>query len=268
MKRSLKLTIIWALTATFAVAVSRELEPVQTHLLFSFQRQFGGLLSLLSLPNLKAPKVTGMAIYTDWGILRPDRYELVGSQNEREPMVREQSVNGERVVVVEGKLKDRQGQPCGLRYRVVHLLSANELTAEISLLAESDFQSMRGFLAAMFSFSEAPEWFARTEKGWLFAETKHEGRVFQSAHNPLNKNKPILGVANSETGWALVLTLKEAKPDDIDNVLIHANPKGSGGVFFAWCDGIATKEMNAGEEWRISVKLGFVRLDEFFETME
>lgn len=267
MKRVWVLTTILVLFATFSLASKRE--PVQTNWLISFQRQSGGLLNLLSLPDLEAPKVTGMAIYTDWGILRPDRYEPVGSQNERDPKVRETVSDSERVVIVEGKLKDRQGQPCGLKYRVVHRFNPDGLTMEISLGAERDFKSMRGFLATMLNFAGAPEWFARTPKGWLFAETSHDGRVFQSAHEPLDKNKPVLGVANPKTGWALVLTLENVKPDDsLDNVFIHANPQGSGGIFIAWCDGITTKEMSTDDEWRVSAKLSFARLDQLFEATE
>ncbi|MFN4180162.1 MAG: hypothetical protein ACK4I8_07590, partial [Armatimonadota bacterium] len=87
MKRGWILAIFSALVATLSFALNRE--PAQTQWLTSFHRESGGLLSLLSHPDLEAPKVTGMAIYTDWGILKPDRYELVGSQNEREPKVSE-----------------------------------------------------------------------------------------------------------------------------------------------------------------------------------
>lgn len=267
MKRFWVLATALAVFATFSLSLKRE--PVQTEWLVSFQRQSGGLLNLLCRPNLEAPKVTGMAIYTDWGILRPDRYEPVGSQNEREPRVTETASERERVVIVEGKLKDRQGQPCGLKYRVVHRFAPDGVAMEISLGAERSFKSMRGFLATMLNFAGAPEWFARTEKGWLFAETRRDGRVFQSSQEPLDKSNPTLGVANPKTGWALVLTLENVKPEDsLDNVLIHANPQGSGGIFFAWCDGITTKEMNPNDEWRISVRLSFVRLDKLFEVME
>lgn len=260
--------IVLALVATISFALNRKPEAVQTQWLFSFQRQSGGLLSLLCLPNLEAPRITGMAIYTDWGILKPDRYELVGSQNEQEPRVSEQTSDGEKVVTVEGRLKDRQGQSCGLKYRVAHRFAPDEATVEIVLIAERDFRSMHGFFATMLNFVGAPEWFARTRKGWLFAETKYEGRVFQSAHNPLDTSEPKLGICNPKTGWALALTLKDTKPDDLDNVFIHANPTGSGGIFFAWCDGITTREMKAGDEWKISVKLRFVRLDELIGATE
>ena len=268
MKRILALATSLALLVTFSLALKREPNPAQPKWLISFQQQSGGLLKLLCPPNSEAPKVIGMAIYTDWGILRPDRYEPVGSQNEHAPKVQETVSNGERVVIVEGKLKDRQGQPCGLKYRVVHRFSPDRLTMEISLGAERDFKSMRGFLATMLNFAGAPEWFARTRKGWLFAEPRYDGRVFQSAHEPLDKDKPMLGVANPKTGWALALTLKEIKPDELDNAFIHANPEGSGGIFFAWCDGITTKEMSAGDEWRISLELSFTRLEELVEATE
>ena len=263
----------WALAVisvvAFSLALNRGLEPAEPQLLVSFHRQSGGLLSLLSLPKLEAPKVTGMAIYTDWGILKPDRYEPVGSQNEHDPKLNETSSNGGRMVTAEGRLKDRRGQPCGLKYLVVHRISPDEATVEISLEAERDFRAMHGFLATVLNFSGATEWFARTSKGWLFAEIRSDGRVFQSAHTPLDKDKPVLGVSNPETGWALALTLKDVKPDNsLDNVLIHANPEGSGGVFFAWCDGITVREMSAGEEWRVSVKLKFVRLEELVRATE
>lgn len=269
MKRGRVLIIVLALVSNLLLALNREPELGQSRWLVSFQQQSGGLLNLLCRPNLEAPKVTGMAIYTDWGILKPDRYEPVGSQNERNPKASEFVSDGEKVVIVEGQLKDRQGQPCGLKYRIVHRFALDEVTMEIVLGAERNFRSMRGFLAAMLNFAEAPEWFAYTEKGWIFAETRYDGRVFQSANEPLDKNKSVLGVANPKTGSALVLTLKGSKPEDgLDNVFIHANPQGSGGIFFAWCDGIATREMDAGDEWRVSVKLSFVSLDKFVEATE
>ncbi len=260
MKRSWILTIFSALVATLSFALNRE--PVQTQWLISFQRESGGLLSLLCHPDLEAPKVTGMAIYTDWGILKPDRYEIVGSQNERKPKVSEEISSGEKFVIVEGRLKDRNGQPCGLKYRVVHKFAHDEVVMDVTLKAERDFQSMRGFLATMLNFAGATEWFACTQKGWLFAEISRDGRVFQSAHDPLDTNNPTLGVANPKTGLALILTLKNAEPEEsLDNVFIHANPTGSGGIFLAWCDGIATREMKVGDEWKISISLSFTRLD-------
>lgn len=260
--------IALALVATFSFSLNREIEPAQTQWLFSFQHQSGGLLSLLQRSDSEAPKITGMAIYTDWGVLKPDRYEPVGSQNERKPKRYEQVSDSSMVVTVEGQLKDRQGQSFGLKYRVVHHFASDGVTMEIALIAERSFKAMYGFLAAMLNFADAPEWFACTQKGWLFAETKYDGRTFQSARNSLDEKKPMLGVANSRTGWALVVTLKEVKFAEVDNVFIHANPSGSGSIFFAWCDGIKVREMNAGDEWRVSVKLNFVRLEELVKATE
>ncbi|MFN3421187.1 MAG: hypothetical protein ACK40X_05635 [Armatimonadota bacterium] len=267
MKRCWILSIFSALVATLSFALSRE--PAQTQWLVSFQRESGGLLSLLRHLNLEAPRITGMVIYTDWGILKPDRYEPIGSQNEREPKVSEVVSSGEKFIIVEGQLKDRNGQPCGLKYRVVHKFAHAEVAMDVTLRAERDFQSMRGFLATMLNFTGATEWFACTQKGWLFAEIGRDGRVFQSAHNPLDTNSPTLGVANSQTGLALVLTLKNAEPEEsLDNVFIHANPTGSGGIFLAWCDGIGMREMKIGDEWRISVNLSFTRLDKLVGAAE
>ncbi|MCX7643007.1 MAG: hypothetical protein N2116_04275 [Armatimonadetes bacterium] len=268
MRRRWTLTVALVLFAALSLAIDRGPEPVQPRWLVSFQRQSGGLLSLLRLPDFEAPKINGMAIYTDWGILKPYQYEPVGSQNENEPKVSELTSEGWKVVIVEGQLKDRQGQPCGLKYRVVHRFTIDGVILEISLVSERVFKSMHGFLAAMLNFSDATEWFACTRKGWLFAETLHDGRVFQSVHEPLDNNKPVLGVANPRTGWGLVLTLEDASPNGLDNVFIHANPKGSGGIFLAWCDGITTREMNVGEEWRVSVKLSFSRFDELLDATE
>lgn len=267
MKRGWILAIFSVLVALLSFTPSQE--TLQTQWLVSFQSQSGGLLHLLRHPNFESPKVTGMAIYTDWGILKPDRYEPVGSQNEREPKVSERVSNGEKVVIVEGQFKDRNGQPCGLKYRVVHKFAHAKVAMDITLKAERNFQSMLGFLAAMLNFAGATEWFACTQNGWLFAEIGRDGRVYQSVHNPLDTNSPTLGVANPKTGLALVLTLKNAEPEEsLDNLFIHANPTGSGGIFFAWCDGITTREMKAEDEWRISVNLSFTQLDKLVEAAE
>lgn len=257
------LAIVLTLLATIKGAPNQTAKWPQLEI--AFRKQSGGLLSLLRFPETDLPSLTGMTIYTDWGILRPERHEPIGSQNEFSPKVIEQIFDGSRFVTVEGQLKDSQGQPCGLRYQVVHKLVANTLTVDISLKAERNFNSMHGFLAAMLTFSGANEWFARTKKGWVFADILREGRVFQSAHTPLDDKEPTIGIANFKSGLAIALTIKEVEPKDIlENVLIHANFKGIGGIFIAWCDGILGKEMKIGEIWRIFLILKFLRLNELF----
>lgn len=215
------------------------------------------------MPEVDSPKLVGMAVYTDWGILRPGRYELVGSQNERNAKITQQNLDGSKLVTVEGQLKDKESQPCGLRYRVVYRLEDDKLAMDISLIAEKDFASMHGFLATVFNFVGANEWFALTKKGWVFSEIAYDGRVFQSSQTPLDDQKPIVGIANSKTVWAIMLALKRVEPEEsVDNVLIHANPQGSGGIFIAWCDGISARRMSKGETWQVSLTAKFVRLDE------
>jgi len=239
--------------------------------LIAFQPQSGGLLSLFRHPENEAPRLTGMAIYTDWGILQPGRYEVVGSQNERNPKIMEQESDKARLVSVEGQLRDKQGLPCGLSYRVVHRLDTDALALDISLSAERSFPSMNGFLAAVLNFAGANEWFARTQKGWVFAEIAEDKRVFQSAQMPLpaTGSASTLGVANSKTGLALKVNLSKVEPEGgLDNVIIHANPNGTGGIFFAWCDGIAVRRMEAGDNWRLSLKVQILTLDDLFSGTE
>lgn len=210
-----------------------------------------------------------MTIYTDWGILNPGRYEPVGSQNERNPKVKELAIKGKRLLVVEGELKDKQGQHCGLSYQVTYVLERDKVEMDIAVKSARSFPTMNGFLATMINFSGATEWFARIREGWLFAEMIADKRVFQSAQTPLDNNFPTLGIANSKTGLAIVLTLKEITPaDSLDNVIIHANPSGNGGLFLAWCDGIRVRKMEEGESWRVSVQIQFLRLDEMLPTRE
>lgn len=212
---------------------------------------------------------TGMAIYTDWGILNPERYEPVGSQNERNPKVKEQVIEGKRLLVVEGELKDKQGQHCGLSYQVAYALERDKVEVDIAIKSARSFPTMNGFLATVINFSGVTEWFARIRKGWIFAEITSDKRVFQSAQTPLDDNLPTLGIANSRTGLAIVLTLKETTPaDSLDNVIIHANPSGNGGLFLAWCDGIRVRKMGEGESWKVSVQLQFLRLDKMLPKWE
>jgi len=268
--RRIAVSLILALLAAFSLVETQQAaKAFRQHIVF--QPQFGGLLSLFRHPEIEAPKLTGMAIYTDWGILRPERYEVVGSQNERNPKVNEQKSDGVHLVSVEGQLKDKQGQPCGLSYRVVHRLDADALMLDISLSAERPFPSMNGFLATVLNFAGANEWFACTQKGWVFAEIAEDKRVFQSAQTPLPSTggASTLGVANSKTGLALKVTLTKVEPEDgLDNVLIHANPNGTGGIFFAWCDGITVRRMEAGDSWRLSLKIQILTLDNLLSGTE
>lgn len=267
MKRNWLFVWVLVLLAPFSLVPSQTGGAPQ--LLVSFQQQAGGLLSLLSHPDVDEPRLTGMAIYTDWGILNPGRYEPVGSQNERNPKVKKQVIKGKRLLVIEGELKDKQGQHCGLSYQVTYALERDKVEMDIAIKSARSFPTMNGFLATMINFSGATEWFARIRKGWLFAEIIADKRVFQSAQTPLDDNFPTLGIANSKTGLAIVLTLKEITPaDSLDNVIIHANPSGNGGLFLAWCDGIRVRKMEEGESWRVSVQLQFLRLDEMLPTRE
>lgn len=257
-----------AIILTFATAEIARNQPFNSpQWVVLFREQSGGLLGLLQLPHLDSPRLTGMAIYTDFGILRPSRYEPVGSQHEHNPKVSERTIGDTKVISVEGKLKDSKGEPCGLKYLVAHRVFRDAIELDISLFAERTFKPMNGFLAVVLNFSGANEWFARTQKGWLFAEIHNDGRVFQSTQTPLANNAPTLGIANSKTGWSIVLTLKDFKPkDSIDNVLIHANPQGSGGIFLAWCDGVSTKSMETGEVWQISATLKFLLIDQLISA--
>ncbi|MGQ9464002.1 MAG: hypothetical protein ACUVRR_13300 [Candidatus Fervidibacter sp.] len=263
----------WLFVWVLVLLAPFSLVPSQTggahQWLVSFQQQTGGLLSLLSHPEVDKPRLTSMTIYTDWGILNPGRYEPVGSQNERNPKVKEQVIEGKRLLVVEGELKDKQGQHCGLSYQVTYALERDKVEMDIAIRSARPFPTMNGFLAAMINFSGATEWFARIRKGWLFAEIIADKRVFQSAQTPLDDNFPTLGIANSKTGLAIVLTLKEITPaDSLDNIIIHANPSGNGGLFLAWCDGVRVRKMGEGESWRVSVQLQFLRLDEMLLKRE
>jgi len=257
-------SLIVVLLATLSLIESQQAtKTYRWHI--AFQSQSGGLLSLFRHPEIEAPRLTGMAIYTDWGILRPGRYEFVGSRNERNPKVTEQESDKALLVSVEGQLKDKQGKPCGLSYRVVYRLEADALTLDVSLSAERSFPSMNGFLATVLNFAGANEWFARTQKGWVFAEITEDKRVFQSAQMPFptTDGASTLGVANSKTGLALKVTLNKVEPEDgLDNVIIHANPNGIGGIFFAWCDGITVRRMEASDNWRLSLKVQILPLDE------
>ena len=266
---------IWVSLIVTLLAALSLVEPQQATKTFrwhiAFQPQSGGLLSLFRHPEIEAPRLTGMAVYTDWGILRPERYEVVGSQNERNPKVTERKNNGVHLVSVEGQLKDKQGQPCGLSYRVVHRVDADALTLDISLSAERSFPSMNGFLAAVLNFAGVNKWFAHTQKGWVFAEIAEDKRVFQSAQMPFpaTDGASTLGVANSKTGLALRVTLNKVEPEDgLDNVIIHANPNGTGGIFFAWCDGITVRRMEAGDNWRLSLKVQILPLDNLLSGTE
>jgi hypothetical protein len=271
--RRIGVSVIVALLATLSLIESHESQQVvkTSQWFIAFQPRSGGLLSLFRHPEIEAPGLTGMAIYTDWGILHPGRYEVVGSQNERNPKVIEQRNEEVRLVSVEGQLKDKQGQPCGLSYRVVHRLDASALTLDINLSAEHLFPSMNGFLAAVLNFAGANEWFVRTQKGWVFAEIAEDKRVFQSAQMPLptTDGASTLGVANSKTGLALGATLNKVEPEDgLDNVIIHANPNGIGGIFFAWCDGITMRRMEAGDNWRLLLKVQILILDDLLSGTE
>ncbi|MEJ7613094.1 MAG: hypothetical protein SQA66_05585 [Candidatus Fervidibacter sacchari] len=268
--RRVWVSLILTLLAVLSLIESQQAtKTFQWHIVF--QPQSGGLLSLFRHPEIEAPRLTGMAIYTDWGILKPGRYEVVGSQNERNPKINERKSDGVHLASVEGQLKDKQGQPCGLSYRVVHRLDADALMLDISLSAERSFPSMNGFLATVLNFAGANEWFACTQKGWVFAEITEDKRVFQSAQTPLPStgSDSTLGVANSKTGLALKVTLTKVEPEDgLDNVIIHANPKGTGGIFFAWCDGITVRRMEEGDNWRLLLKVQILPLDRLFSGTE
>ncbi|MCS7191676.1 MAG: hypothetical protein NZ937_01670 [Armatimonadetes bacterium] len=265
MKRVWIVALVLFSTAVAKLTSNQSVNPYQWNI--SFEKHFGGLLSLLQIQHLDSPKVIGMRIYTDWGILRPGRYEPVGSQNEQSPKIIQKVSGNEKILAVEGQLKNKQGQPCGLRYQVEHRFGFNELTMKISLIAEHTFNFMHGFLAMAMNFSGANEWFACTQKGWLFANIANDGRVFQSTQNPLMDDRKIIGVANSKTGWAIVFKLLDFTPEDsVENVLIHASPQGSGGIFIAWCDGASAKAMKTGETWQVSLKLKFLRIEELISS--
>ena len=268
--RRVLFSLILALLAALSLVETRQAtKAFQWHIVF--QPQSGGLLSLFRHPEIEVPRLTGMAIYTDWGILRPERYEVVGSQNERNPKVNEQKSEEVRLVSVVGQLKDKQGWACGLSYQVVHRIEADALVLDVNLLAERPFPSMNGFLATVLNFAGANEWFARTQKGWVFAEINEDKRVFQSAQTPLpaTGSASNLGVSNSKTGLALKVTLNKVEPEDgLDNVIIHANPNGTGGIFFAWCDGITVRRMEMGEIRRLLLKVQFLPLDNLLLEVE
>ncbi len=260
MRRSV-LAFWWVLLSLLATLPSQQPEGTLGYL--AFDPQAGGLLQRLEHLRTKEPRLTSMAIYTDWGILRAGRYEVVGSQNERTPKIAQGSEDNQLFLIAEGQLKDKEGKASGLRYRVRHRWGEKALTLDIALQAERAFPSMHGFLATMFVFAGATEWFACTQRGWLFQPIVAEGRTFQSVQTPLDPSNAVVGVANAKTGWALRFTLQSVEPKDaLDNVFVHSNPAGTGGVFFAWCDGVTERRMDAGEEWRLTVVIEFVLLAE------
>lgn len=250
-------SVAMGVAITVAIALAQPLE-VEWHY------KSGGLPQVVRFGGIEAPTIAGVRIYTDWGILHPGRYDAVGSHNENEPKVHkrfERARDGRReITVVEaiGQLKNAHGQPCGLSYRLVHSVDGNVLSLDASVCAEKNFEAMHGFLAIVFPFKGATEWFALTEAGWLFCDISKDGRVFQAAQTPVS-DKGLVGIANSRIGYCIVIKLIECTPkDSLDNVIIHTNADGSGGIFFAWCDGMALRAMRSGESWRIRLQLQFV----------
>ncbi len=255
--------------SAFALAVALPQQVASPSWQVVFRPQAGGLLSLFRSPTADFPRLTGMAVYTDWGILKTGHHEAIGSQNEQTPKVIEQHQNSTFWREVVGELKDREGQSYGLAYRVRYQVSGGILILQVALKAEKNFPTMRGFLATMLPFEGADQWFASTRKGWLFGDANGEGRVFQSALTPFHPKDQTLGIVNTKTGWALQLTLVEAKPDEsLDNVFIHTHPNGLGALFLAWCDGLTIKRMQAGEEWRFVAQLRFSPVDDLLPRKE
>ncbi|MCS7254307.1 MAG: hypothetical protein RMK18_09910 [Armatimonadota bacterium] len=237
-----------------------------------WQHEFGGLPQLVRLKNVEAPIIKAARIYTDWGILRPGRYDAVGSHNESSPKVIKKvgKSNDREVIIVEsvGQLKDVHKQPCGLSYRFVCSIDGASLLIDALLCAEKDFDAMHGFLALVFPFIGATEWFALTESGWLFCDITKSGRVFQSSQTPLSSQR-LFGIANSRTGYCVILRMIECHPEEsVDNVIIHTGTDGSGGIFIAWCDGITSRAMSKGESWRIHLEVQFVSLSGFESIAE
>ncbi len=263
--------VVWwlAVFSAFALAVALPQQVASPAGQIVFRPQAGGLLSLFRPPVADSPRLTGMAIYTDWGILKTGHHEAIGSQNEQTPKVFAQHQDSQFWREVVGKLKDREGQSYGLGYRVRYQLSDGILILQVALKAEKPFPTMQGFLATMLPFEGADQWFASTRKGWLFGDANDEGRVFQSAFAPLHPKEQTLGIVNTKTGWALQLTLVEAQPDEsLDNVFIHTHSTGLGALFLAWCDGLTVKRMQAGEEWKFTAQLRFLLVDDLLPRKE
>ena len=245
-----------------ALCLGASIAPPQ----FQWQRGAGGLLSDARLAGVDAPRVVGMKIYTDWGVLQPSHYEAVGSQNEQTPQTRQRQEGQMQIVEVEGALKDRDGKPCGLCYHVVQRVSTDGMTLDIGLTADRAFEKMNGFLAVALSFAGASEWFAQTREGWLFRDLDSAGRVFQSASTPLPERGGVLGIGNGKTGWALLATAEAEEPaGSLDNALIHADRNGNGSFFFAWCDGKTARQIRAGETWRLTLRLRYSRMETLFQ---
>ncbi|GEM_PF-1070451 len=269
LRRSLNIaSVAFALMLTLLAVAHAQLLQVEHGF------EFGGLPQLVRLKGVEAPFIRGVRIYTDANILRPGRYDPVGSHNESNPKVtrKVERSNGAEVVVMEsvGQLKDAQKQPCGLSYRFTYSTSTDgaSLLIDASVYAERDFDAMHGFLALVFPFDGATEWFALTASGWLFCDITKSGRVFQTSQTPMTEEW-IIGVANFHSGYGIVIRLLQCVPrDSVDNVIIHTNVGGSGGIFIAWCDGITSRPMRSGESWRVRLVLQFMPLAEFERMIE
>lgn len=220
------------------------------HLVAEMTAANGGLVARVT-DRAGTEVCLGQGIYTDWGIYAQRQY--VGTAHSgAAPVVKEA---GERVVVTAtGELRTENGgdpgAPGRMDYSVRYTFSDGpEVSVEWMVTPSFDLAPDAAFFSFIMHTNDCRGVIARTEAGVLLQDmATTSGRSYQSALEPLDATRPLLGLLRSD-GAVLLFTGMVGRPD-LGNVFVHESGQGAAGVFLAWETGGPAGRLVKDEPWR------------------
>lgn len=194
-------------------------------------------------------------IYSDWGPLAADG--TVASTNCPDPELTAEEKDGALRVTAAGQLLRAGGGETrdAVRYRVRYILgSGPELQMRLELTTPVERAAASGFLALVAGTPGAEEWYARTLQGWAAERFGNaRDRVWQSADEPLDPDRPELGVLWGDGRRLAVTSLRAEGP--LENVFWHQSHPGAANLFLAFLCGSQRYSWRPGTPWSVEFQL-------------
>jgi hypothetical protein len=222
-----------------------------------------GFLSTLKLADGEVV-LTGSRLYCD---VLPDGRKSLRAKADEAPQVKTLA-DGAITVEAKGKLVDDDGAlhpTYPFSYHVLYRFDDTRgVRVSVSLIPNFDSESVYGFAGHVFGIPGEREFFANTADGLIsqMAPT-HGGRTYQSESEPLDHEKPYLGVVRSD-GQVVEFKLAEGM-DSLLNVFFHDSGKGSTSLFFCPLSGPNSRRAKAGEVWRHDLVISATPLAEWLK---
>ena len=219
------------------------------HLALHFGLDQGGFLTRVDA--FGQPLILGGTAYTDHGLYGDLRLRVASDQR---PGTLEFEKPG--TVVSTGDLTTDGEQSPGpvITYRLtVTLGDEAEFGLRVELFSDREMPQATGFLAMLFRLPAISEWWARTVDGRINELAEEHQRLYQSANEPLDPERPELGLLFPD-GRRLIVLDARAEAGPLSNVFLHHAEEYTA-LFLAWLDAGRGADWHPDEPWVITARM-------------